>query len=58
MYMPTNILLLQTTSGIESNSLLPQYPQDMEMENVELFTAIPTKKARQAYAERSNGSPV
>jgi hypothetical protein len=35
-----------------------QYPQDVEMDNVELFTALPTRKARQAYAERSNGSPV
>jgi hypothetical protein len=30
----------------------------MEMENVEVFTALPTRKAKQAYAERSNGSPV
>jgi len=35
-----------------------QYPQDVELENVNVITELPARKAKQAHAERSSESPV
>ncbi|KIK33115.1 hypothetical protein CY34DRAFT_18582 [Suillus luteus UH-Slu-Lm8-n1] len=35
-----------------------QYPQDVELENVNVITELPARKAKLAHAERSSESPV